>query len=78
MERLKDLSGFHVQNGLFFKREENGLITVAACESAQADARVIFKTAFPPSVFASVVADMSARGENGNTYAEALQFLTRI
>jgi hypothetical protein len=38
---------------------------------------LLFKTTFPPSSFASVVASMSVRGETSATWQEACDYLSR-
>ena len=67
---------FHVQDGLFFARNDDGSITVSVGGLMEGSA-LLFKTTFPPSSFASVVASMSVRGETSATWQEACDYLSR-
>ena len=71
------VKGFHVQDGLYFTRGENGAVTVTVTESAHVDSAVLRSFTFDRDVFASVVASMSARGEEAGGFYEAQAFLTR-
>ena len=71
------VSGFHVKDGLYFTRGENGAVTVTVTESAHVNSAVLRSFTFDVDAFASVVASMSARGEENGGFYEAQAFLTR-
>ena len=57
---------FHAQQELFFERLEEGKVEITFPNSE--------RVTLNPEAWASVVASMSARGEDSNTYYEALTF----
>ena len=71
------MEGFHLQQGLYFKRESDGRITISITQTPMVDAPVIFTTTCDVSGFASVMASMSARDETAETWKEAVEFLSR-
>lgn len=71
------VKGFHVQDGLYFTRGENGAVTVTVTEAALNDSAVLRSFTFDVDAFASVVASMSARGEENGGFYEAQRFLAR-
>jgi len=66
--RSNATDGFHAQENWFFKRLEGGMVRVT---SASEPPRSVLLEA---SVWASVVASVSADGETGETYRAALAF----
>ncbi len=64
---------FHVSNGLYFRRTDDGSVEVGRGPGFD-DVEVI--QTIDPSSWASVVSSMCARGENHLTYTEALAFHT--
>lgn len=71
---------FHVQNGLFFKRQENGDVQIIQTSDGlqiKADrSNVLFDQTMPVDSFASVVASMSRGGEGDGRFYKAREFLT--
>lgn len=68
---------FHLQNNVYFERQPDGLIRIVVREGNQADAPIIKDTTTAPEGFASVMATMSARGETGETWREACDYLSK-
>lgn len=65
---------FYVKDGLALERTERGIeIRVRGSATFTED----FEVVLTDSEFASVVAHASRRGETGDTYREALDFLER-
>lgn len=63
--RDEDETGFHSQDGLFFRRMDDGSVRVTLMEyTSGLDPRRVFQTLLPSSSWASVIASMSLRGEN--------------
>jgi hypothetical protein len=56
---------FHAHDGWFFKRNEDGSVTVWAGDDGA-------EQSFEPSEWASIVASVSVGGETGATYRRAL------
>jgi hypothetical protein len=56
---------FHSQDGLYFGRTEDGSVYVRWKDN---------ETTLPEASWASVVASVSARGDNSKTWAEACDF----
>ena len=69
--------GFHVKDGLYFNRLENGYVVVTVDCCAHDGSTTIRTFEIDVDGFASVVASMSARGEQANGFYEAKEFLTR-
>lgn len=65
--------GFHAHSGLFFRRDENGMVHVTDCPpgSTALQCRTIV---LDPDTWASAVASVSARGETGDTFTKARRF----
>lgn len=68
---------FHLRDGYYFMRHDDGRVTIRVCDSALADAEVLGEVTIPDNEWASVVASTAARGETGETYNEALDYLRR-
>lgn len=62
---------FHWRGGTHFERQGDGAVKIW-CE--QGLGRHDFSVVIPASEWASIVAAVSARGENGDTYRTALKF----
>lgn len=61
--------GFHAKDGWFFRRDADGAVVITAA-SWPGEPKVILG----PLTWASVVAAVSAAGENTETYRQALAF----
>jgi hypothetical protein len=68
---------FHVKNGLWFERTENGSVHLVKKADARDNAPVMEDIVIDDSSWASIVATVSAQGETGETYREALAFHNR-
>lgn len=66
---------FHLRGGFYFRREANGDITIML-GSAEAGGQAV-RISVPSNEFASVMASVSARGETGETWREACDYLDR-
>ena len=69
---------FHLRDGFCFRRNDDGSITIQHREYGPGAFVVDAKTTVPPNEFASVMASVSARGEDAETFREAEEFLTRV
>lgn len=74
---------FHLKNGFFFRRDENGNIHIM-CDPEAAGLQKIGDGSFKivhctvdDSSFASAVASCSVRGENGQTHQEVMDLLQK-
>lgn len=63
---------FHANDGLFFDRNDDGSVTVSVADGFGADPRE--SVTVDPGTWASAVASVSHRGEDGPTWREALRF----
>jgi len=72
---LAMVAGFHALDGLYFTRGEDGSVTVAITESALVESPVLRSFTLDVDSFASVVASMSARGEENGGFYKAKEFL---
>ena len=61
---------FHLRDGLYYGRDDDEIVL----RVTSGDAREI---RVPANEWASAIAATSARGENGETFAEALELLTK-
>lgn len=69
--------GFHVTQGLYFRRNQDGSVTVSV-EYDQGDTTsLVREITVDVDGFASVVAAMSARGIAPGNFHDAHEFLTR-
>lgn len=63
--------GFHAHGGWYFRRDDNGHVTIEVAESDQVDAPLHVAASFDPDTWASIVAAVSGRGEDGETWNAA-------
>lgn len=63
---------FHQAKGLYFKREEDGSVTIRKASSAKPDAPAVFEQTIPSNEWASIVAAVSEGGETALSYQGAL------
>lgn len=70
------VNGFHVKDGLYFTRNDNGSVTITVTESGHIDSPVLRSFDVGIDGFASVVASMSARSEEYGGFYAAREFLT--
>ena len=68
---------FHLQDNVYFERQPDGRIRIVVREGEQADAPIIKDTTTTVDGFASVMATMSARGEDLQSWQEAGEYLRR-
>lgn len=66
---------FHLRDGFMFGRNEDGSVTVRVLKGGLADGETVAEVTVPDNEWASVLASTCARGETGETYAEAMDFL---
>lgn len=64
-------SWFHVSNGFFFRRVEHGIVEIG--QGPDFDHVTVVQT-MDANSWASVVSSVCARGENSETFNEALDF----
>ncbi len=83
MEFKQIAPGFHSQDGLCFQRLEDGRVHVRlvvpildhSTETGYSLSQAVtFQTILPAASWASVVASVSAKGETGETFNEALRW----
>ena len=68
--------GFHLSGGLMFNRRPDGKIEIkVVLPPHHAASSILFRTVTDDDGFASVMASMSARGETGETWQQARDFL---
>ena len=72
---------FHANNGLYFVRQDDGSVwvekrvpVISIREEYTQDFAIVERWELDEPSWASVVASMSARGENHATYTEAREF----
>jgi hypothetical protein len=70
---LSEEGGFHSQDGLFFRRLDDGRVRVSVVEFAPVR-RAIFSTVLAPDVWASIAASVSHRDETFATWDEARRY----
>ena len=63
---------FHVRDGLYFHRCDDGSVFVIVKNSAHERARVVASFHLDVHAWSSVVASMSAEGENADTWTVAI------
>lgn len=72
---LPEELGFHLQNGLIFRRLDDGRVQIVVIDYQPGHtATVLFKTVTDPSGWASVVASVSEQGEDYNRWMQAREF----
>jgi hypothetical protein len=80
-----EVSTFHTQNGLFFRRLEDGSVRVIKTKdgrpptiATEFGGNVVCDETLTIHSFASVVSSMSARGEANGGFYDAMDFLTQV
>lgn len=72
---LPEELGFHLQNGLIFRRLDDGRVQIVVIDYQPGHTpAVLFKTVTDPSGWASVVASVSEQGETFDRWMAARQF----
>jgi len=73
---LPEEAGFHVANGLFFRRLDDGSVrvTVVNADPVSSRRKVYFDQTIDPESWASVVASVSLLDETYDRWFEALAF----
>lgn len=66
--------GFHTHDGWYFKRLPDGSVRIVVSESAHVDAPVVREHVLPENEWASVVASVSAGGEDYDRWMAARDF----
>jgi hypothetical protein len=66
--------GFHTAAGLYFKRVKGGDVRITICHNSRPGSAIKDVFTLTPETWASVVASVSARDEDGVSFAEALNF----
>lgn len=64
--------GFHLREGLFFCRKADGHVAIQKYRPGALGPEWVLVV--PPNEWASVVASVCARGENIDTFTEAMEF----
>ena len=65
---------FHLENGWYFSREENGNVKIMKREDAEPDAALITAITMTPDDWASVVSSVCARGNRKDAFDGARLF----
>jgi hypothetical protein len=66
---------FHLRDGLYFERLEDGGVRIVKTATGQfGDAKNVFEIEVSAGEWASVVAAVSPKGETSETYHSALNF----
>lgn len=73
---MANLQGFHADHGYTFERDPDTEGVTLRLYS-QHEQTLLEEVTFPASTWASVVASVSARGENHETFTDALAFHNR-
>lgn len=76
IDHMTNVRGFHSREHLFFERLGNGDVRVRQW-SKMAPFTLLSSTVVDAHTWASIVASMSYRGEDANSYREALEFHER-
>jgi len=72
---MEDNEGFHLRDGLFFKRLDDENIRIRKYKTAHfKETEIIFEMIIDKNSWASIVSTVSKFGENGTSYFEALRF----
>jgi hypothetical protein len=66
--------GFHWREGWYFRRFDDASVRVTKYANGGASRQVEHVMVIPPNEWASIVASVSAHGENGETHRGALAF----
>lgn len=70
--------GFHAHGGWYFRREDDGSVTIEVAESAHVDAPLKVALTVDPDTWASIVASVSGSGETGDTWRAARTLHTPV
>jgi len=65
---------FHLANGWFFKRADEGWVTIIKREAPDPESPVVIALSIAPEGWASIVASVCIEGENADTYQIAENF----
>ena len=65
---------FHLREGFYFRRLENGDVNIFVTETPRHDSAILREIVIPENEWASVVASVSAKGENADTWQQARDF----
>lgn len=68
---------FHLQDNIYFERQQDGRIRIVVRNGLNVEGPIIKDTTTEPEGFASVMATMSARGEDLRSWEEACEYLKR-
>lgn len=68
------VAGFHLRDGIYFQRGEDGSVTIVKTDEQAWDPVVEWETTVPAEEWASAVSSVSVRGETGATWETALNF----
>lgn len=71
---MSQREGFHAHDGWYFRRDTDGHVTIEVTETAQVDAPLARALTVDPDTWASIVASVSASGEDGQTWQRARDF----
>jgi hypothetical protein len=66
--------GFHAKDGWYFRRSANGDVEIFVTETPHHESPIARSVVIDASSWASIVASVCARGEDGATFREALLF----
>lgn len=69
---------FHHRDGWYFVRRDDGSVKIVVTETTHADAPPLLTHTITPNEWASIIAAVCARGENSESYRDALDFHTAI
>jgi hypothetical protein len=64
---------FHSRDGFYFERQDNGAVSIVIRESGHSGALILRQVTLPSNEWASVVASMTAEGENRRSWKRAVQ-----
>jgi len=70
----KENEMFHLKDGWFFERQNNGGVKILKRATARDESPVVSEVIIDDAGWASIVASVSHRGETGDTWREALKF----
>lgn len=69
--------GYHLKDGLYFDRLASGKISISLVRPWGTNEYSVTEWVVEPNEFASAIAAVSRRGETGETFHEAEEFLTK-
>ena len=72
---MEENEGFHLEQGLFFKRLENGKVRIRKYKTAHSkETEIIFEQVIDAFGWASIIGSVSNKGEGDGRFDIALQF----